>query len=403
MDITKESLQQAITNRDATRIAEALLSFDPAMQLQAIEALKNLDNPAAIPYLVSALKIFGEDIRNAAFQALVSKGESAVKSLIRIVQTPVISHVPETVLGDEILSEDEELLTTGITGVIKARVVEILGEIGDRSAVPALAQALGNKDEDYSVRVFAASSLGKIGDAEAVTVLIYCLNWKDIFINDNVIQSLGQIGDTQAVLPMMVALAKDRGIDYYGLYFVLKEMGAAAAEELVLLLNEDDVDIRARTCEMLGELRYKPAGERLISLMQDDAARVRREAVKALGKIAPPAVINDPVVVPVLMQLLKDELLETRIAVIELLGTIGDDEAVEPLLDECANPEPEIRIAAIRALGRLGNKRAADRLPQYLDDVDWEVRKTLVAALELLGHEKAAIYRKNLEEDLEEL
>lgn len=62
--------------------------------------------------------------------------------------------------------------------IVRREAAEALGVIGDKSAVPALIEALKD-DRDYSVRRAAVTALGCIGDRSVVPALIAALKDKD--------------------------------------------------------------------------------------------------------------------------------------------------------------------------------------------------------------------------------
>ncbi len=59
---------------------------------------------------------------------------------------------------------------------VREATARVLGEMGDRQAVPHLTQALG--DERPKVREKAASALGQLGDEQAVPHLVRALERK---------------------------------------------------------------------------------------------------------------------------------------------------------------------------------------------------------------------------------
>ncbi|MDQ1251123.1 MAG: hypothetical protein QG646_192 [Euryarchaeota archaeon] len=77
-----------------------------------------------------------------------------------------------------------------------------LGKIGDPSAIPALTQALSDKDEDCLLcllRGYAAEALGKIGDYSVVPALIQALSDKNGWLTDHAVSALREIGTPEAI------------------------------------------------------------------------------------------------------------------------------------------------------------------------------------------------------------
>ena len=75
-----------------------------------------------------------------------------------------------------------------------------------------------------------------------------------------------------------------------------------------------------------------------------------------------------------------------------VLGEIGDERAVEPLIEALSYDEGgwhdyEVHVAAAEALGNIGDKRAVEPLIKVLSDAGWKVREVAAEALKKLGHE----------------
>lgn len=63
------------------------------------------------------------------------------------------------------------------------------------------------------------------------------------------------------------------------------------------------------------------------------------------------------------------------------LGELGDERAIEPLLQALNDNSSEVRVNAINALLKLGNLRVVDRIIECLQDSDFFVRGTAARAL----------------------
>lgn len=92
--------------------------------------------------------------------------------------------------------------------------------------------------------------------------------------------------------------------------------------------------------------------------------------------------------VPALITALEDEHWLTRTSATEVLGEIGDERAVEPLIDALKNDKAsDVQRSAAEALGKIGDKRVVELLIKALKDEDWQVR--LGAAIGLTGDKRA--------------
>jgi HEAT repeat protein len=81
--------------------------------------------------------------------------------------------------------------------VRRVRAAKRLGEIGDVHAIPALIEAL--RDKNLLVRMEAARALGEIGDAEAVSALIGALRDESDSVQLDAAVALNNIGTLDAL------------------------------------------------------------------------------------------------------------------------------------------------------------------------------------------------------------
>jgi HEAT repeat protein len=92
--------------------------------------------------------------------------------------------------------------------LMRADAASRLGAIGDGDAVPALLNALG--DREWRVRAAAADSLGKVADCCATIPLCQLLSESRAEVRRAAIISLEQIGDVEATAMLLMALDEER-------------------------------------------------------------------------------------------------------------------------------------------------------------------------------------------------
>lgn len=123
------------------------------------------------------------------------------------------------------------------------------------------------------------------------------------------------------------------------------------------------------------ELKAKIDVDGLIKALEYEKDRqVQCDAAKALGKI------GDERAVEPLINALKNKDGDVRRESAEALGKIGDERAVEPLIQALVDGTSNVSKEAAEALGNLGNPRALDPLVQALKD-KYFVREKAVEAL----------------------
>ena len=118
--------------------------------------------------------------RDLAAKELIKLGADSVPPLIDALQTQDLNLLPyyQQILA-RISSATVPLMKAFVTAppIVRARVADIFGISKDRSAIPALLDAL--KDEYFTVRSQAVLALGNIGDAQVIPFLLPLLKDKD--------------------------------------------------------------------------------------------------------------------------------------------------------------------------------------------------------------------------------
>lgn len=104
----------------------------------------------------------------------------------------------------------------------RLRAIEALGKIGDSNSVEPLVTLLTEKDKE--IRIAAIESLGKIKDPKAIPSLLNVLQEEDIQLY--VIRVLGNIGDKSAVPALTLLLDDKNEHVRYNAAQSLKKIGA---------------------------------------------------------------------------------------------------------------------------------------------------------------------------------
>jgi len=201
-------------------------------------------------------------------------------------------------------------------------------------------------EKDYEIRARAAGALGNIGDPRAVEPLSKGL--KDTYypVRVEVANALGKIRDPRIV------------------------------ELLLGALTDQDINVKEKAWDALQKSCDARNIETLIEALH--ISETRDYAAKILGKIGIPAVE------PLIRALENDEYF-VRVSAIEQLGRIGDERAVDPLIELLRNQD--LMTLTVEALGRIGDERAVDPLIELYEE--GHSPKEIVGALEGIGDEKA--------------
>jgi HEAT repeat protein len=282
--------------------------FKDYPSVNILKAIISFKDKSSIPTLLSALDFTEDNYNNAttAAAALANfKATEAVDPLCKVLE--------------------RKMAIKSRANLAKVSAVGALAEIGDKKAVPCLIAALERKpsEQDFFINKKAAEALGELGDPSAVSVLVRALFMSSSVQGTSYPQarvSLVQIGQP-AIQPLIDAMmGKDEKLNA-----MPKEWEWKDEDPKSVILN--------KTAIVLGDMMAKEAVPQLIELL--GKAKVESEDTTVAG-------------------------------VIEALGKIGDERAVDPLLKILNNKKAnyKLRVQVCAALSVLGPKKA---LPSLLE------------------------------------
>ena len=166
----------------------------------------------------------------------------------------------------------------------------------------------------------------------------------------------------------------------------------AAIPPLVKLLAAPDAAVRANAAYALGQLGSQDlqiVAPVLVRLLADPDSLVRSEAVDALGFLR-----YIPAIDPLVKVLEDDEDPLVRASAAEVLGEFGEERALTPMLQALHDADDSVRAFAAASIGLLGTP---DLLPLLQAQLESEETPRVKAELLSTG------YRLGKEEDLQQL
>lgn len=204
-----------------------------------------------------------------------------------------------------------------------------------------------------------------------------------------------------------------RGFGHKKLCRIFEETGFADYE--IRRLKSFRWWIRAQAAQRLGQMLCSKASPALEQVLEDRSFEVRLTASWALAKLGDSKAVDrivqslahssklaaarltniilemGPQTIPTLKRLLENEDTEVKLMAIKLLGILKEKGIVELLAPLLGLRNIEIRIAVIQALGNIDDddEKAAFLILRYLDDTRWPVRAKAASVLGRLKHAPA--------------
>jgi HEAT repeat protein len=282
-------------------------------------------------------------------------------------------------------------------------LIEALGAIGDRRAVPWIVRALDDPDEN--VRAIAAEHLGNLGGGEAASALRERLKRVDLIARLAVLEALnrmsaalpyadvasmasqpilrraalralGNTGHEDALAPLLAGLgdrvrgAREAAAAGLSALHAAQPPGSEgdaarhriedrvrssppdAVSALVAAVSSDDVVVRRAAVTLLGWARLPQALPRLVDALRDEEVHPKAvQAIVAFGPEATAQVID-------LAHDARSELKSEIFAILPRLYASGhaDPRATTLLVQALEDEDPEAAAAAARALGDVGGR-----------------------------------------------
>lgn len=308
-------------------------------------------------------------VRDQAAQAIKSLGVQAVPGLIRLVQTKntglrklgwaVAKRLPRRPRAWFFLHvqwpDPNDACVAGAKGLA------IIGPDA-HAAVPALARVL--RGPVPAVRLDCAAALGRIGKA-SVPVLIDALSDKNLEVRHAAAYALGEVGpDAQAAVPGLIPLLNETNAPLRAsVAYSLSRIGLPDLPSLLEVLSHGDSAARDAAAKVL--LQYhQELRQALFAFFRQgsaESAEVRQQALDNLGTVRE----GDLLTIYIATRGLKDLSVPVRLSAITALAQLGSQAqavaqmVVPQLIESLKDESPLIRANAAQALSRYGTNAGA--------------------------------------------
>ena len=219
-----------------------------------------------------------------------------------------------------------------------------------RERIAAYFERTGAVDEQLGLlrsarnwkRATAAFALGDMGSPRAVPALLDALHDKDADVRGAAARSLGRLGSDEGIEPLVTAAVEQR-VPRDVTMLALLDLGPPAVPRLLELTEHPEPRVRATAVELVGHLGEAGDAEGLPVLMRDTAAEVRAATAGALGRLGAAAARD------ALIEALDDRVSSVRVASAGALGQIGGRSAIDALLRVARTDEFDAAAAAAEA------------------------------------------------------
>jgi len=383
------SIKHALSDGDLIdHLLHCLQDSDPEIRRNAVIALGWLKDKRAVAPLMALMTSY--DLEEYVVGALVSIGDGAISSLIEGLQNPdpriracIIRcidwignkhgiEVCITSLKDENM-EVRNQAAMAMAGWLDPEVVE-----------DGLIEALS--DPEPEMRSLVAEILGRSSSERLVDRLLPELAMKDHSRRLLAINILGRLKNPRTRKPLQGLLEDSSAEIRSAAYIALSTLTAEGLSGEVLARGIADASPRVRraVASSISAETGTPLEGTLLVLLRDQDQDVRLAAIEALGRIGDPSCAED------LIRAFSDAPKHLCLAVLKAMGNLRNTRSLRFLTGFLKKPDPDLKHIAIESLGMLKDKRSVPDLIKAMDDSDWSIRSAAVQALARIGDRRCA-------------
>jgi HEAT repeat protein len=342
--------------------------------------------------------------RNSATEALIRIGQPGVPILLQALERETDADVRLSLvnlLGDVRSPEAFAVLLRMVSAEgdvnILSSVVTSLGKYRDPAAIPVLLRALAR--DDIWLKFHLIEALGEIGDRAALPAILPL--YPEKALRKPVLEAIGKIGDVGTVNFLLKVIGEDEKLNLTALRALIRLAEAdkpkvvEAAERHLIRRRFRESFPSSKIPALIEHLRATPKREvknfilrflgwsgdarALAPLLeyveQPDSMEAAALSLIEFGPSASAAVLDRLVAV-------EDE--ETTALLLRVAQVIGGEAAIPPLIGFLDHDSGVIRRLAIEALGQMPNPGTVDYLIAKLDDPDIGCQQAAVNSITAL-------------------
>ncbi|MBX3061718.1 MAG: HEAT repeat domain-containing protein [Anaerolineae bacterium] len=337
---------------------------DPDIRKNAILELKNVVDEHVDEVLIELLRDPHPQVRLAAVDALGLRGNKAVDPLLTLFSDED-QNVRYTAAA--MLPGSMNHLTARGNGDGTYTAMPVKPSRLAKDVIPKLAAMVQNRRNKVIVRETAAWALSGYKGEVVIRTLLDALADPSPKVRAHVAESLGSLHTKRAGEPLLKLLDGDHVNVQIATMIALTRINySEAAPRIAEYLDSRNPELIALACDLVGELRYKPASDHLVKLLTHKIWWIRSNAAIGLGKLKMRTAITP------LMQRLTDKNAIVRGAIARALAELAAKRAIPILKPMLFDEKESVRLWAARSLVQLGEQ----------DDDICDVLKDLQAASE---------------------
>ena len=167
--------------------------------------------------------------------------------------------------------------------------------------------------------------------------------------------------------------------------YTLIDLGENSVKPIIQVIADAPDTVRYIGAQILGRIGSPSASDILLSLAHDPNPYVKNQALRAIGKIHRPELVDT-----LTHFSLHSKTADSRAAAIEGLSSLRDSSTSSTILALMSDPSPLVRKAALAAIGKQLTHLATQHVIHLVTDTDETVRYIAVQLCGVRGIKEAA-------------
>ncbi len=354
--------------------ASLSLSAQDRARVEQVEALARRDRDG-LPALLPLLDDPSWAVRRAVVAAIARLGEVALGPLCEILRSQRNSETRLAAAVDAIAASSGnvmpamlELAQSSHNPAVIADALQVLGRRKEREGLQYIVPLAAHRDDN--VAVAAIEAMGRIGGVETVEPLLAAVGSRNFFRTFPAIDALGRTGDPRAIGPL-TALLGDPLYAAEATRALGRSGQGAALAALAQTLTKPSDSLVCTAAMALADLADRREATFVTSRSMSEALRAAVVPGAASARVC---------------ECFSSASVSEQVALARTLGWLGDDIAVERLVDllEAENPLGQAAAGALRMIG-------TDAMPRLVASLRGASSGRRTRILPIVGFERIAI------------
>ena len=348
----KKVLQKATLSQDPYEKAKAYSFYllyakklaKEAKEKQAVEICKNIYEKSdqitiRCQALSSLVAIQGNQAQGTLLRAIESDNDQTQATILQLAKN----------LGDEkdTLKWVEKLET--VSDDTKVRIIAMLGDRGDKSALPGLTKFISPMQPNGKVAAAAVSAVAKLGQAESINIILSALDSGEAERVNAVREALKLLAGkniNEAVANKLAALNLTAESKIVLIEFLAERLATEHKDIVLAQTKDSDENVKLAAIKALGDIGGVGDIGELIKIMADaESSKLRTAAQKSTVSVCKRTADMSSVI-----SALDEAGEKSKALLLETLSKLGGKETINKVLAQTTSSVESVKDAALRAL-----------------------------------------------------